>query len=160
MKWEALYRRQEELDRYIEEQHNISKRTKIEEKILALHVELAELANETRCFKFWSTKESSGPSVINEEYVDGLHFLLSLGLDLDYRYISTPLKGIGNITESFLTVFDAVQKFREQKSGEAYQQLFTAFLSLGKDLGLSEEDVKIAYHAKNEVNFKRQDEGY
>ncbi len=45
---------------------------------LALTIELAELANETRCFKYWSSKGPSEREVILEEFVDSIHFLLSL----------------------------------------------------------------------------------
>src|SRR5688500_20051556 len=51
------------------------------EKCLALLVELGELANETRCFKFRSKKPRNDDSVLLEEYVDNRHFRLSLGLE-------------------------------------------------------------------------------
>ena len=54
----------------------------VKRKMLALLVEIGELANETRCFKYWSNKPASEREVILEEYVDGLHFILSIGIDL------------------------------------------------------------------------------
>ena len=74
---------QRELDLFI--QNNREKQTDVfQEKGLALLIELAELANETRCFKFWSTKGPSDDAVILEEYVDSIHFLLSLVLKRIY----------------------------------------------------------------------------
>lgn len=55
MKFNELFVMQRELDTFIENTQNI-KRDVFKEKGLALMIELAELANETRCFKFWSTK--------------------------------------------------------------------------------------------------------
>jgi dimeric dUTPase (all-alpha-NTP-PPase superfamily) len=66
--------------------------------ILALLVELGECANEWRGFKFWSVNQIPHTSAVRvptmmeedkeyynpllEEYVDGLHFVLELGLEL------------------------------------------------------------------------------
>lgn len=58
MEFIELFDMQRALDKFIEETQNINKDV-FNEKGLALLVELGELANETRCFKFWSTK---GPS--------------------------------------------------------------------------------------------------
>ncbi|RWZ59822.1 dUTPase [Halobacillus fulvus] len=161
MNWEALYHKQRQLDRYIEEHQGVTKGSKIEEKTLALLVELGELANETRCFKFWSTKGASEQHVILEEYVDGLHFLLSLGLDLDMRYdYETIEHSADHLMDAFLQVYSAIDDFRKGQTKEAYQILFTAFLDLGHQLGFSPQDIMNAYHEKNEVNFERQDQGY
>ena len=87
MQLSKLFTMQRELDLFI--QNNREKQTDVfQEKGLALLIELAELANETRCFKFWSTKGPSDDAVILEEYVDSIHFLLSLGIEkgLTYAY--------------------------------------------------------------------------
>ena len=78
-----LYKRQEELDDEIARNHNINYETTFARRFLALLVEFGELANETRCFKYWSNKKSSPKEVVSDEYSDGLHFLLSLGIVLN-----------------------------------------------------------------------------
>ena len=81
-----LFLAQKELDARIEEQHPRAEgEIRNPEKVLALLVELGELANETRCFKFWSFKPASEKKVILEEFVDGIHFLLSLGLEMGVK---------------------------------------------------------------------------
>ena len=77
MNIQQLFMMQKELDDFIEQTQNIQQDV-FQEKGLALMVELAELANETRCFKFWSTKGPSAREVILEEYVDSIHFILRL----------------------------------------------------------------------------------
>src|SRR5699024_7652437 len=86
MNWKLLFEKQVELDAYITNNHDLSGSDLFEKKILALFVELGELANETRCFKFWSMKERNSNSVILEEYVDNIHFLLSLGLEKELTF--------------------------------------------------------------------------
>jgi dimeric dUTPase (all-alpha-NTP-PPase superfamily) len=77
-----LFMLQSELDSHIENEHPRQEGTsRHHEKVLALLVELGELANETRCFKFWSHKPASEKAVVLEEFSDGIHFLLSIGLE-------------------------------------------------------------------------------
>ncbi|UOR11974.1 dUTP diphosphatase [Halobacillus amylolyticus] len=160
MNWEPFYHMQQQLDKHIESTHNLEAVDIVDNKILALLVEIGELANETRCFKFWSKKTASSKNIVLEEYVDGLHFILSLGLDLGIRYQTSTLNDVTNETQAFLTIFTTVENFKRKKDQASYTELFTAFLSLGEILGFQEEELQEAYKRKNEVNFKRQDEGY
>jgi dimeric dUTPase (all-alpha-NTP-PPase superfamily) len=162
MNFEQLFDMQRQLDAHIEQKHGLKDESLIERKILALMVEVGELANETRCFKFWSVKPSAPAETILEEYVDGVHFLLSLGLELGIPVdVSIPLeKGKEGLTAQFLNVYEHLSQFRTNISRDTYIKLFSQYLVLGEMLGFSSEDVKRAYEAKNEVNFQRQEQGY
>lgn len=152
---------QKQLDSYIEDQHELANKDVFREKYLALLVELGELANETRCFKFWSTKPRNKQSVILEEYVDGIHFILSLGLEKGYRYSSNSLvQPEDDETGQFNRVYDACISFYRKPLEENYNKLFDNYLQLGYLLGFDEQAVKDAYLSKNKINYKRQDEGY
>jgi dimeric dUTPase (all-alpha-NTP-PPase superfamily) len=159
---ENLFQLQKELDERIHIKHNLQNENLIEKKILALLVELGELANETRCFKFWSIKPPSSKEKILEEFVDGLHFILSLGLEFDYgvQLNVSKVRPQHSLNDQFLLVFDTVSLFRRTPSIENYQQLFHQYLELGLILGFSEEEVERAYLEKNEVNHKRQTQNY
>lgn len=157
-----LYTMQKELDSKIEEQHGLENRDLIDQKILALLVELGELANETRCFKFWSVRPASERGIILEEYVDGVHFLLSVGLTLGYtsdipRELGTRT---GSLTDQFLILYYLVSMFQVEKQEEPFQVLFATYVELGEMLGFSWEEVEEAYMEKNKVNHKRQQQGY
>lgn len=143
------------------EQHNLTGRDLFQEKLLALFVELGELANETRCFKFWSNKPANEKHVILEEYVDNIHFLMSLGLDAGFTYTSVELpQQTDDLTQAFNIVFAHILEFSKQRNQQQYEQMFASFLLLGSMLGFSEEDIQEAYYEKNKINFARQDEGY
>ena len=163
MNTEKLFNMQKELDRHIEAQHDLEKEDLFDRKILALLVELGELANETRCFKFWSLKPSSEKQVILEEFVDGIHFILSLGIECGFEDVSLVSSGkIGEINASkqFLKVYELVQDFRNNRMKDDYVQLFKSYMELGEVLGLTETQIEQAYNEKNEVNYDRQRKGY
>ncbi|WP_101844570.1 dUTP diphosphatase [Halobacillus sp. Marseille-P3879] len=160
MNWNSFYEDQAKLDEHIIKTQNLEHADVIDDKLLALYVEVGELANETRCFKFWSTKPSSDKDIVLEEYVDGLHFILSLGLDLDLRYQSVPLADHSSKTNAFLNVFTSIEQFKHTQDRDSYQQMFEAYLTLGQALGITELELQHAYKEKNQVNFQRQNQGY
>lgn len=161
MDWSSLYKMQKQLDNYIESQHDLTDKDLFQEKYLALLVELGELANETRCFKFWSTKPRNEEAIILEEYVDGIHFILSLGLDKGFQYLSeTHQSTDSSETEQFNLVFNSCVAFKQQPTQINYERLFISYLQLGELLGFGEKAVQEAYLKKNEINYERQNQGY
>ena len=56
----------------------------LSDRIMALQVEVSELANATRCFKYWSRKPPENKERILSEYADIFHFLLSVGNTLEF----------------------------------------------------------------------------
>jgi dimeric dUTPase (all-alpha-NTP-PPase superfamily) len=157
-----LFKMQQVLDTKIETKHQLQNEALIERKILALLVEVGELANETRCFKFWSLKPPAPIDVILEEYVDGVHFILSLGLELnvDPTLNIVDIQAERSVTEQFLHVYDMISEFKEDQSITIYKKMFEEYLFLGKLLGFSNKQVEEAYVSKNEVNHVRQQQGY
>lgn len=167
MDFTTLYKKQKELDTHIETKHGLQNESLLDRKLMALHVELAELANETRCFKFWSEKSPSPRGKILEEYVDGIHFILSVGLIYGYEDKATisfrieEEKKEGNaLVPYFFSVIDAIGSLRENGNRGQFMRLFEAYLSLGSALGFSENEIINAYNKKNEVNHERQNSGY
>jgi dimeric dUTPase (all-alpha-NTP-PPase superfamily) len=162
MNFSNLFSMQQELDAKIETQHQLQNDRLMERKILALLVEVGELANETRCFKFWSLKPPAPLDVILEEYVDGIHFILSLGLEIKVNpSIQFEHKqSERNVAEQFLKVYEAITTFKKEQSMIVYEKMFEEYLLLGQLLGFSNEQIEEAYMLKNEVNHDRQQQGY
>ncbi|MFT5872796.1 MAG: dimeric dUTPase (all-alpha-NTP-PPase superfamily) [Clostridium sp.] len=135
---------------------------KFEKLILALNVEVAETANEVRCFKYWSNKAPSSKKIILEEYVDALHFVLELGIEIGEE-IKT-VKYIDLIftspTVQFNELYESISRFARYRSAITYQVLCNQFFTLGKILGFSDKEIEAAYLKKNIVNHTRQEEGY
>ncbi|MBT2582480.1 dUTP diphosphatase [Planococcus sp. ISL-109] len=161
MNLQELFYMQRELDKYIQSNRNVEEPV-FRKKVLALQVELSELANETRCFKFWSTKGPSDKETLLEEYVDCIHFMLSLGIEKGFDSLDvwpSPLAE-QDLTELFLAAHTSVGQFVEQATIEEYRSLWRTFGAIATALGFSYDEVLQAYVEKNETNYKRQQEGY
>ncbi|WP_045523541.1 dUTP diphosphatase [Neobacillus niacini] len=163
MQLEKLFRMQQALDQHIEEKHALQNEDLFNRKVLALLVELGELANETRCFKFWSIRPSSEKSVVLEEFVDGIHFILSLGIECGFQNLDYTLEiepSTVNTTEQFILIYEKVNVFKESKNDIDFKTLLESYLQLGTLLGITYEEMEKAYFTKNEVNYQRQQNNY
>ena len=159
-----IFKQQVKLDKHIQSNHNLKYSDILEELKLALAVEMGELANEVRCFKFWSYKLPSEKSVILEEYVDGIHFITSLAIANEVKdYHSWEIE-IENkqyskyeITVLFNNLFKSTSDLNDQKSIVSW---YKKYIKLGYALGFEFNDIKQAYQKKNLINHQRQDNKY
>jgi dimeric dUTPase (all-alpha-NTP-PPase superfamily) len=185
-----LFELQAKLDERIYKEHPVQEgEDRLAKKILALQVELGELAQNWRGFKYWShdqeprtktykSKLSPGgefyrgiyeANPLLEEYVDCLHFLLSIGLELETTNIVIDSDYTGaDTTETFIFAFETVielaNSIRDGNKSyiyQVYEELFNLFVGLGeKYLGFTWEQVEKAYLDKNKINHERQESGY
>lgn len=93
MTLEELFKLQNDLDKYIVNKKVLSGEIAaihhnnslfLGDRLHALSVEVSELSNATRCFKYWSTKPAEGKDILLDEYSDVLHFVLSVGNTLKF----------------------------------------------------------------------------
>jgi len=225
-----LFETQRELDNKIVEEKGLQGQDLLDKKILALQVELGELAQNWRGFKFWSEdrranvfKRESCPDCLEkgyyrgnppkdkkhgthglgnhwyycekcagflvidrnpllEEYVDCLHFILSIGLEEYEQYdharfpVNLNISGVQsvvkykNITKQLNRLFDNIGYLEdciferefgtEGEIAGQYQFVVQLFLGLGEMLGFTWEQIVDAYYKKNEINHERQENGY
>ena len=176
---------QKALDERIIKEKGLEGQNLLPNLILALQVELAECANEWRGFKHWSNDREPRTCVIDkkgqtakeyyknpllEEYVDCLHFILSIGNRLGWNDTDT----IDDVVVQHLISdkgFDTAKTFScllsiaygfhfSNVEKRTYISLFTTFFELGNKLGFKWEQIEAAYMDKNAVNHQRQQEGY
>ena len=156
-----LYSLQEELDLDIASKHNVTYESTHQRRLLALIIELGELANETRCFKYWSNKPSSPKEVVIEEYADGLHFLLSLGIPLHVAKMEYVLsKEDEDLTSLFHKMYKKSTLLVDNYDLDHYIDAMQSYLNLGFTLGFSSEDIISSYKAKLKINHVRQETNY
>ena len=161
LKIDELRGLQAELDARIFSQHATSRGATRIDRCLALCVEIGELANETRCFKYWSVRPSSPKDVLLEELEDSIHFLLSLGIDLDDP--SESIEGQDDhqdLSVTFLNFYRASIRLLDDFTFESYLACFEFICILAEKLGFSESDLVAFYLRKNQKNHQRQDAHY
>lgn len=173
-----------ETQKILRDRINYNEPDRFEKLILALLVEIGECANEWRGFKFWSKSQEPrifGVKGVNygtvtynpllEEYVDGLHFVLEIGIEIaeeiqfdveDYfKEIADEISGVNQkcktMTEQFNYIFYHTTTVNFDFH---FPYLFAAYYHLGDMLGFKWEEIETAYYVKNKINHARQENGY
>jgi len=109
-----------------------------------------------------------------EEYVDCLHFILSIGLEIECTPATcgAALTVPNDITNQFMCLMEGAFKIRHNlkykdihKSAldtafSNYHRVLGIFKGLGEMLGFTWDEVEMAYYEKNKVNHARQANGY
>ena len=98
-----------------------------------------------------------------EEYVDCLHFILSIGLEHEFNeMLPLSIESITcvDITRQFTMLMRTDWEIYEEGDGAYYHEGLELFLGLGEMLGFTWDQIESAYYAKNEINHVRQAEGY
>lgn len=177
-----LFTMQQELDGYIETEHPREvDRNRLGEKVLALQIEIAECGNEWRGFKYWSNdqkprtnvmvyeRHGEGPVYRNyllEEFVDCLHFTLSIGIELNM--LDVPKWWVSNNVNVF-KLPSVLEQFSRLivNAGDLlnwglyrYDSFVYLLLGLGEMLGFTEAEIVGAYKTKHAENIRRQENGY
>lgn len=160
---------QKKLDFFIHQKHKINYKNTFYERLLALIVEVGEFSNETRCFKYWSLNKEISKKKMLEEYVDGLHFLLSIGLAMNYckkkiilpKFKKTKMKSLSQqMVKSILIVYNQIIKLKNNCNIFYYEKVLKKYFSLIYLLGSSIEEIIEIYVKKNKINYKRQINNY
>ncbi|MBO3789608.1 dUTP diphosphatase [Bacillus amyloliquefaciens] len=180
MNLQKMFEMQKLLDDRIIKEKGLEGQDLLPNLILALQVELAECANEWRGFKHWSNDQEprtkhplevspngtfrKGGNPLLEEYVDCLHFLLSIGnkigvkeyAPIKYFMLTNDITGLFNSIFKLIGQWDRLFLFIDH---DPYHFVMYQFLQLGEALGFTRQEIETAYMEKNVVNHQRQQEG-
>ncbi len=156
-----IYQESKRLDSLFGEQNDLFSDEIIEKNILELLVEFGELANETRCFKYWSIKPMSDKEVILEEYIDCLFMILCFcnmtNVSMDEAF---PTATQENIVGTFLTLYKDGFNLKKNLPKETVKQLLVNILYLADLLNFQYEDIKKGVSKKSLIIKKRFKENY
>ena len=141
--------------------YNITYETTRVRRTLALFVEIGEFANTTRCFKYWSNKPMDDKAVVLDEYADGLHFFLSLGIDVKSdKAIYERSDNKIPLSDQIVKTYELISEFAKTYSVSDYQKAFSYFLNISYTLGYEIKEVVDAYETKLKENYRRQNTNY
>lgn len=180
MRLTELFQLQRVLDTRIVNEHPIQQgENRVIKKLLALQVEVGEWINELpETFKYWSNKKNKREESL-KEYVDGLHFILSIGIELgvneemdfDYTYVKLSDRLEVELNSLFGTVSQLFNTYSiglinpphtptDEYMLSQYETLVNTYLALGVKVGYSTEEIVEFYFKKNEENHERQNNNY
>lgn len=125
-------------------------------------------------FKDYPHFPEKKPQLLLEEYIDCIHFILSIGIQTGYEPTDlTPKRAeSGGILQQFLSLnkhvgamdfayqVDCAGGFETHNFEDKYEFSLRLILGLGEMLGFTWEQIESAYMAKNAINHNRQSTGY
>ncbi|MBC1229785.1 dUTPase [Listeria booriae] len=150
--------------------------------LVALDIELSEFANEAQWFKVWKKDKQINQEKLLEEYIDVLHFMLSIANQLNFKdHTKIHYNAIeklrasgfeGGLNAVYLELKHDLLIMAEPDDGEpAFMKftkseysfksawyLFFAIGMIGFDFTI--EQIETAYFEKMNINKERQKNGY
>ncbi len=109
---------------------------------LELLVEIGELANETRCFKYWSNKEVNYDLVgfeLADCFIMTLCFFNYLNIDLKEDF-SFDVQ-FDDVVDQFFNIYGLALDFIKTDERETLKKLFISLLYLGNEIGFNEKEI-------------------
>ncbi|EJR41595.1 hypothetical protein IIK_05727 [Bacillus cereus VD102] len=95
-----------------------------------------------------------------EEYVDGLHFAISLCIHTGAEVNLPVAIFCDDVTEQFLEIYSLAVRLKNKPTAINADILLSHYFGLGEMLGFKLEEIEQAYMEKNKINHDRQDSGY
>ena len=129
---------------------------------LELLVELGELANETKCFKYWTVKKPNKELVL-EEFADSLLMVLYMFNTYNVDYVSTVDVDMSNdiLYEFNVMIRMCTNLIDKENITEVYlKEIFTRLLHIGKLLELTDNEIVDACYKKIIKNEERLSSDY
>lgn len=186
---QALLMAQNELDKEIHSVHKVVENT-LDERFLALLVEIGECLNEWRAFKFWSSNrkpnEKASRKVVTskkgevpetyhlvtynplmEEYVDGLKFMLSIANSIEFNVEEVILPPVRvkkgeykQILREFGLIYGMVTNYKNNIFFYTWENIVSEYLLLGRFLGFTNQEIYDGFFQKHKINLERLGNGY
>lgn len=158
-KWQEIYQQNLKLDNIFLEKYQDDSEL-YHKNCIELLTELGELANETKCFKYWSQKQPNKEQVL-DEYADCITMILYFMGHLKLKLENLPnTNKFNNILELFNFLFTESSKLYHKCDEETIKIIFQNTLQLKDFLGISELELQTACEKKQAIIFERLNSDY
>ncbi len=156
-----IYKETKHLDELFALQYDIRSQEIIKKYKLELLVEFGELANETRCFKFWSTRQTGDKEKVLEEYIDCLFMILYFcnitNVSLEEEF---PVVEEKDIITTFLTLYEYGNDLSKNLERETIKKLLVEILYLASLLDFTLDDLVRETKKKSLIIQERLESDY
>ena len=96
-----------------------------------------------------------------DEFADGLHFLLSLGVALNIKNKCFEQKETKeDLSNLFVKMYGVIDELHDKKNEDTYQKTFETFLLIASKLDMNKDDIFASYLLKLGENYHRQETNY
>lgn len=151
---EEVYQKNKELDEiFINKYSSIDKEMYKKNKIELL-VEIGELANETKCFKYWTNKEPNR-ELIKEEYADCIIMTLCLFNYHDIELEDVKFKRILDINDQIAYLYKIASDYYFNDNRFVLEEILFELINLASLLNISKEEIIESSLKKIELDTKR-----
>lgn len=158
--FEEIYRLNKELDQLFINSYESNNEENLYKNKLELLVELGELCNETKCFKYWSVKLPDKEKV-SEEFADCILMILCLfsvlNISLEEEFIK---ENDLNVMDEFFYLYQKISLIDHEFNKDNMKNIFVNIIRLGHLLKMSDKDIIDACMKKIKINTKRFEENY
>ena len=160
--YNEIYNRNKKLDEIFMNKYFDIESKYYEKNCLELIVELCELANETKCFKYWTVKKPNKELVL-EEFADSL--MMILYMFNTYNIDKAEFVDI-NMSEDILVEFNYLIRMctllmdKDNIDERFLKEIFTRLIYIGKLLELSDKEIIDACNKKILKQEERLNNGY
>ena len=157
--WNRLYKNNKRLDLIFADKYKNDKKL-FQKNLVELMVEIGEFVNETKVFKYWTTKRPNKEKML-EEYADVITMILTFyGLyDLEIKD-SYPEIIETDILKLIMELFHKTYKFYEDNDKEILEEIFSYTLYIGTLFEFKEEEILSAIDKKQKIIEERLNSDY
>lgn len=159
VKWNKVYQKNIYLDDIFKNKYKNDNKL-FEKNEIELLVEIGEFINETKVFKYWTTKYPNKDKML-EEYADVITMILTfyheLNINIKDLYIKKDEK---NILKLFKDTYKLALDFIENNSGPNLDNLFINVLYIGIILEFNEDEILNAIEQKQKIIEERLNSNY
>ncbi|VDG19832.1 dUTPase [Lactiplantibacillus mudanjiangensis] len=150
--------------------------TRLQNAMVALDVELAEMANTSEWFKVWKIhkgKADAGKTpheTLLNEYVDAMDFFFLVAAIQQWTHLmpmtaedlaEVASKPKTDLDKQYLAIKHLLYNAYFDHRQESYKHAWHVFLKIGLvEFGFDQDEIQAAFVAKNQVNEARQENDY
>ena len=156
------YQRNKHLDKMYEDKYGSIDNKCYEKNCLELIVEICELCNESKCFKYWTIKKSDRKLLL-EEYADCLSMIFYMFNY--YNIVKFDLVDI-ELSDDIVVMFNEIIRMctmlmdEDNVNEELLMKIFTYLYHIGKLLGIDDREILDACYMKLGKNIERLNSDY
>lgn len=148
MEIKSFFKKQREKNTQLNIDSSLSEYKIWARKHLELHTKISQLADETKCYKYWIEEDKEiNKSVLFTKYLDCFSSIISIGIDKKYDTVEEISIKPNDycLSDQFLNLFIDLNDLIISPSEDHYITLIEDFTSLGITLGYSEAQISESF---------------